>query len=127
MSSKRSARGRLFSDTNGEYRFWALTPTPYPIPHDGPVGRMLAATGRSPMRAAHLHFMVTAPGQRRLVTHIFVDSDPQREADSVFGVKESLVKVFEPQPAGTATPDGRELDGSWSKVRFDIVLAPAQE
>lgn len=121
-----AARAHLFSDDQGRYAFWGVTPTPYPIPHDGPVGRMLAATGRSPMRAAHLHFMVTAPGQRRLVTHIFVEDDPQREADSVFGVKESLVKAFEPQPAGTATPDGRELDGPWSKVRFDIVLAPAQ-
>ena len=42
-----SARAHLFSDDDGRYRFWGLTPTPYPIPHHGPVGRMLAATGRS--------------------------------------------------------------------------------
>ena len=40
-------------------------------------------------------------------------------------IKESLIKPFEAQPAGTPTPDGRELDGPWSRVRFDIVLAPA--
>ena len=61
--------------TTARYRFWAITPTPYPIPHDGPVGRMLEAVGRSPMRASHLHFMVSAEGRRTLVTHIFVVGD----------------------------------------------------
>ncbi len=67
-----AARGHLFTDADGRYRFWGVTPTPYPIPHDGPVGQLLAAVGRSPMRASHLHFMVKAGGFRTLVTHIFV-------------------------------------------------------
>jgi len=121
-----TGRAHLFSDDDGGFRFWAVTPTPYPIPHDGPVGAMLAATGRSPMRASHLHFMVTAVGLRTLVTHIFVRGDELLASDSVFGVKDSLVKDFEAQPAGTPTPDGRDLAGStWSRTRFDIVLAPA--
>ncbi|MER5516823.1 intradiol ring-cleavage dioxygenase [Streptomyces sp. NPDC002763] len=120
-----AARAHLFSDADGRYRFWGLTPTPYPIPHDGPVGALLAATGRSPMRASHLHFMVSAPALRTLVTHIFVRGDELLDRDSVFGVKESLVKDFVTQPAGTPTPDGRDLgERSWSRVRFDIVLAP---
>lgn len=121
------ARAHLYTDEHGEYRFWGLTPVPYPIPHDGPVGKMLAATGRSPIRAAHLHFMVTAPEHRTLVTHIFVEGDPQLEiGDSVFGVKDSLIKRFDEQPADTPTPDGRDLgDETWAKARFDIVLAPA--
>ncbi|KMS65625.1 hydroxyquinol 1,2-dioxygenase, partial [Streptomyces leeuwenhoekii] len=101
------------------------TPTPYPIPYDGPVGKMLEATGRSPMRASHLHFMVEAPGCRTLVTHIFVRGDELLDSDTVFGVKESLIKDFERRPPGTPTPDGRVVDGTWTKVRFDIVLAPA--
>lgn len=121
-----AARGHLFTDEEGRYSFWGLTPTPYPIPHDGPVGRMLQAVGRSPMRASHLHFMVSAEGHRTLVTHVFVRGDELLAHDSVFGVKESLVKDFAPQPAGTPTPDGRDLAGrAWSRVRFDIVLAPA--
>lgn len=119
-----AARAHLFTGPAGEYRFWGITPTPYPIPDDGPVGRMLAAVGRSPLRAAHLHFMVAAPGCRTLVTHIFPEGDPIGEKDTVFGVKDSLVKPFEQQPAGTPTPDGRAVDGTWSRVRFDIVLAP---
>jgi hydroxyquinol 1,2-dioxygenase len=121
-----AARGHLSSDSGGAYRFWALTPTPYPIPHDGPVGELLAATGRTPMRASHLHFMVSAAGQRTLVTHIFVRGDKLLATDAVFGVKDSLVMDFESQAPGTPTPDGRDLGGAgWSRVRFDIVLAPA--
>ena len=82
---------------------------------------------RSPVRAAHLHYMVTAPGYRTLVTHIFVAEDPQLEiGDSVFGVKESLVKPFDEQHPDSPTPGGRDFGGRpWSRVRFDIVLAPA--
>lgn len=121
-----AGRGRLHSGDDGSFRFWAVTPTPYPIPDDGPVGAMLAATGRSPMRASHLHFLVDAPGCRTLVTHIFVRGDEFLGSDSVFGVKDSLVKDFVEQPGGTPTPDGRDLGGeSWSRVEFDIVLAPA--
>jgi hydroxyquinol 1,2-dioxygenase len=115
-----AARGHLTADADGSFRFWALTPTPYPIPADGPVGRLLAATGRSPMRAPHLHFLVSAPGCRTLVTHIFVAGE-SLAGDSVFGVRESLVKPFE-RTSGPG-PDGRQLDGSWTRVRFDIVLA----
>ena len=33
---------------------------------------------------------------------------------------------FVEQPAGTSTPDGRDVGNqTWSRVRFDIVLAPA--
>jgi hydroxyquinol 1,2-dioxygenase len=121
-----AARAHLFTGTDGGYRFWAVTPTPYPIPDDGPVGELLAATGRSPMRASHLHFMVEAPHFRTLTTHIFVRGDELLTRDSVFGVRDSLVKEFVAQPPGTSTPDARELgDRAWARVRFDIVLAPA--
>ncbi|MDN4646181.1 dioxygenase family protein [Arthrobacter sp. PsM3] len=123
-----AGRARLFADDNGRYSFWGLTPTPYPIPHDGPVGKMLEAAGRSPVRASHLHFMVDAPGLRTLVTHIFVEGDPQIEiGDSVFGVKDSLIKRFETLAAGTPTPDGRDLGNqAWARTRFDVILAPAE-
>lgn len=120
-------RAHLFSDDDGGYRFWGLFPTPYPIPDDGPVGELLAATGRSPYRASHLHFLVTAPGFRTLVTHIFVAGDPLLETDSVFGVKESLINVWEHHGGDESTPDGRDLGGAtWASTRFDIVLAPGR-
>lgn len=120
-----AARGHLFSDDNGWYALWALTPTPYPIPYDGPVGKLLRAAGRSPMRAPHLHFMVTAQGCRRLVTHIFVKEGRLLGYDAVFGVRPSLVKEFIVHEDGDPTPGDRDLHGqSWSQARFDIVLAP---
>lgn len=125
--NRMAGRAHLFSDANGQYSFWGLTPTPYPIPHDGPVGKMLEATGRSPMRASHLHFMVTAERLRTLVTHIFVTGDELLKHDTVFGVKQSLIKEFVEQPAGTSTPDGRDLGNqTWARAHFDIILAPAE-
>ena len=70
--------------------------------------------------------MVSAERQRTLVTHIFVTGDELLTHDSVFGVKQSLIKDFVQQPAGTPTPDGRDLaDASWARAEFDIVLPPA--
>ena len=116
-------RAHLFSDSDGNYRFWGAKPVPDPIPTDGPVGRLLKAADRSPMRAAHLHFMVSAPGYRTVVTQMF-DAHDDVTRDSVFGVQQSLIKTYEDCPLGTPAPDRRTLDGEWSKIRFDIVLAP---
>lgn len=118
-----AGRAHLFSDEQGRYAFWGVRPVPYPIPHDGPVGKLLEAAGRGPMRPAHLHFMVDAPGYRRLVTHIFVRGCEYLSKDAVFGVRDSLVVDFAEQTAQTPTPDGRRVAGPWDRVRFDIVLA----
>jgi maleylacetate reductase len=115
-------RGWLRSAPDGNYRFWSVRPAPYPIPDDGPVGDLLTAAGRGPMRPAHLHFKVEAPGYRTLITHIFVAGDPYLDRDAVFGVKESLITDFAEHPVGPG-PDGRPLDGPWTSVEFDIVLA----
>ena len=76
------------------------------------------------MRAAHLHVMVTAPGFRTLVTHIFVRGDERAGLRHRVRRQGVARRDFEQQPAGTPTPDGREIDGTWSRTRFDIVLAP---
>jgi hydroxyquinol 1,2-dioxygenase len=119
-----AARGHLHTAPGGRYHFWAVTPTPYPIPDDGPVGALLRATGRSPMRASHLHLMVVAEGYRTLVTHVFPRGDAHLGSDSVFGVRESLVVDVHRRLPGTPTPDGRDLSGPWSRITFDLVLAP---
>jgi hydroxyquinol 1,2-dioxygenase len=59
------------------------------------------------------------------VTHIFVRGDVLLDTDAVFGVKDSLINDFVRQPAGTPTPDGRIVDGEWTRTRFDIVLPPS--
>ena len=119
-----AGRAHLFSADDGAYRFWGVTPTPYPIPADGPVGDLLSASGRHPMRAPHLHFMVSATGYRRLVTHIFVRGGDYLDSDAVFGVKSSLVVDFVEHPAGEPAPDGSSPTTAWTSAAFDIVLAP---
>ena len=121
-----AGRGWLSSGPAGEFRFWSVRPAPYPIPEDGPVGDLLKAAGRGPMRPAHLHFKVDAPGYRTLITHFFVAGDPYLDRDAVFGVKDSLVVEFTEQPAGTG-PGGRQLDGPWSSMTHDIVLARQED
>ncbi|MEY9928990.1 hydroxyquinol 1,2-dioxygenase [Catenulispora sp. GP43] len=121
---ERSAgRGWQRTDSGGGFRFWTVLPTPYPIPHDGPVGELLAAAGRGPMRPAHLHFKVTAPGHRTLITHIFVAGDPYLGSDAVFGVKDSLIVRAEHHRGGEA-PDGSRRAGEWTSMAYDLVLVP---
>jgi hydroxyquinol 1,2-dioxygenase len=118
-------RGHLFSDADGRFWFWTVKPTAYPIPQDGPVGELLAASNRSPMRPAHVHFMVEAPGFQRLVTHVFAEGDPYLDSDAVFGVKSSLITSFERNPPGTA-PDGTVMAAPYHTAGCDLVLAPDQ-
>jgi hydroxyquinol 1,2-dioxygenase len=56
------ARAVLTTDAQGRFAFRSILPVAYPIPTDGPVGRMLVASGRHPWRPAHVHFMIRAPG-----------------------------------------------------------------
>ncbi|MEV7990896.1 maleylacetate reductase and hydroxyquinol 1,2-dioxygenase domain-containing protein [Streptomyces sp. NPDC086077] len=115
-------RARLRSDAEGRLTFWSILPSEYPIPQDGPVGQMLAAVGRHPYRAPHLHFMIAALGHRRLVTQLFVAGGSYLDSDTVFGVKDQLVVDFAPQ-AGP-TPDGRSLDGEWRRLDHVFRIAP---
>lgn len=93
-------RARFRTDEQGRFHFWTLLPTSYPVPDDGPVGDLLRATGRHPMRPAHVHFMIAAPGHETLVTHVFVAGDPYLDSDAVFGVKQELIAEFQKAPEG---------------------------
>jgi hydroxyquinol 1,2-dioxygenase len=106
------ARGVLQSDEEGRFHFRTIVAEAYPVPVDGPVGELLRATARHPWRPAHLHFMVDAAGYEPLVTHVFRRGDPHLESDAVFGVRESLVADWRPQPDGTHL------------LEFDFVLNP---
>ncbi len=107
-------RARFRSDVAGRFTFRCVKPVSYPVPHDGPVGKMLTATGRHPMRPGHLHFMIEAPGCEKLVTHLFVKGDKYLKSDAVFGVKESLIVDFRNNKAGEA------------ECNFGFVLKPAR-
>ena len=89
-------RGRFTTGPDGKYNFYCLRPTSYPVPNDGPAGKLLQLLDRHPMRPAHIHFIVSAPGYKPLITQIFDRRDKHIEDDSVFAVKDSLVVDFEP-------------------------------
>ncbi len=118
-------RARLRTGEDGRFHFWSIMPAPYPIPDDGPVGDMLAATARHPWRPAHVHFMIAAEGYETLVTHIFVEGSPYLDSDAVFGVKNSLIREFASEAASHA-PDGTEMTSPWRKLSQDFGLKPAR-
>ena len=107
-----NARARFRTGADGKYWFRCVKPISYPVPHDGPVGKMLTATGRHPMRPGHLHFKIAAPGFDTLVTHLFVKGDEYLDSDAVFGVKQSLIVDF------------RKLKSGEYECRYDFVLKP---
>jgi hydroxyquinol 1,2-dioxygenase len=118
------ARGVLRSDADGKVYFKSVLAEAYPIPTDGPVGRMLDATARHPWRPAHMHFMIDAPGYERLVTHVFRDQDKYLDSDAVFGVRSSLITHWDRHEPG-ATPDGGRSTSPFYTLDFDFVLNKA--
>lgn len=100
LGDERRARGVLHTDAQGRTHFRSVVPAPYPVPTDGPVGRMLLAAGGHPWRPAHIHFRIRASGYRTLITHIFREPDPYLDSDAVFGVRSSLIGHFEHHAQG---------------------------
>jgi catechol 1,2-dioxygenase len=107
-------RGRFVTESDGSFEFWTVKPVSYPIPVDGPVGELLAATNRSNMRPAHLHVIASANGYRTVVTELYTDDDEYLDRDAVFGVKGSLVVHYE-----RVTGDRPHWE-----LRRDLVLTP---
>ena len=70
-------------------------------------------------RAAHIHAIVSAPGHGPVTTHIFDAENPYLDSDTVFGVKDSLVRQF--RPAGPGGPP----DVSYiAEMNFVLAAAP---
>jgi len=90
-------RGRFVTGKDGRFGIYCLRPTSYPIPFDGPAGKLLKLLDRHPMRPAHIHFIVTAPKYKPLTTQIFDRRDKHIFDDAVFAVKDSLVVDFLPR------------------------------
>ena len=118
-------RGRFRTREDGSYAFLAVRPTPYPIPDDGPVGKMLVATARHPWRPAHIHIIVRAAGYQTLVTHIFDRESEYLDSDAVFAVKPSLLRTFERRdPDDPERPKG--VEGEWCALECALALVPGE-
>lgn len=116
-----NGRGLFNTDEQGRFWFRTVVPSHYPIPTDGPVGRLLDATHRHPYRPAHIHFIASADGHEEVTTHAFVAGSPYIDSDAVFAVKEGLLVDFaECSDAERAAAHGVQVP--FSQAQFDIVL-----
>lgn len=107
-------RARFRTDAEGRYQFRSVKPSSYGVPSDGPVGRMLNALGRHPMRPAHIHFLISAPRYQTLTTALYIAGDRYLDSDVVFGARDSLVVDY-------------LRDGAYREaIEFDFALDPAK-
>jgi catechol 1,2-dioxygenase len=114
-------RGLFTTDADGAYWFRSVVPSSYPVPTDGPGGEMLRAMGRHPMRPAHIHYRVEAPGHRPVTTHVFVAGDEYLDSDAAFAVKEELIVV----PVRDSDPEHAAafgVGGPFADFVFDVRL-----
>lgn len=107
QQSEMNLRGVFTTDAGGRYEINTIVPTAYPIPGDGPAGRLLFDNGRHNWRPGHIHFVVAAPGHKDVITHVFDAGSDYLDSDAVFGVRRSLV-----------------LDMEAGEAEFDFVLEP---
>ncbi|KAL9622943.1 MAG: hypothetical protein Q9160_002661 [Pyrenula sp. 1 TL-2023] len=119
--------GRAVMKTDEQGRFWfkGIKPVPYPIPHDGPVGKLLMRLKRHPFRPSHVHFMFEKEGFDHLITALYLRHDPYETSDAVFGVKDSLLVDLGRVSAQQAS--GYDIkEGSWL-LEYDFVLVTEKE
>jgi hydroxyquinol 1,2-dioxygenase len=90
------------------------------IPMDGPVGDMIRAQKRHGYRPAHIHFVISAPGYRELVTALYIAGDDHIDSDTVFGVNESLIVSVNKKDAASPLPH-------LASLRYDFHMAAAKD
>lgn len=136
-------RAVMESDKHGIFWFKAIVPVPYPIPHDGPVGKLLKLLHRHCYRPSHMHFMFAKPGYDHLITYefrmssksdsnadvdnraLYLRNDPYETSDAVFGVKESLLVDLGEVNAEQASKYGVKEGGKL--MTYDFVLVTDEE
>jgi len=115
-------RGRFVTNKEGEYNFYCIKPTSYPIPFDGPAGELLQHMDRHPYRPSHIHLIVTGPGHRSLTTQVFSRDDEYLDSDSVFAVKDNLIVDFVPASADAGKGKGAKGQKPVWELKYDIKL-----
>lgn len=108
-------RGRFRTDAEGRFHFRSVRPAGYPVPTDGPCGVLLRAQRRHPDRPAHLHFMVSKPGFKVLVSQVYADDDVNLESDPTFGVTRQLIGRYALQSGGQS-----------ATLNYDFQLEPGE-
>lgn len=114
-------RRTIVTDAQGRYGFQSILPKGYGCPPGGSTHTLLDALGRHGQRPAHIHFFVTAPGQRKLTTQINIDGDEYLWDDFAFASREGLVppvtRVTDPKAIAE-----RGVDKPFASIDFDFRL-----
>jgi protocatechuate 3,4-dioxygenase beta subunit len=113
-------RGRFRTDAQGKYHFRTVRPAGYPVPTHGPIGELLRAQNRNPYRPAHIHFMVSTPGYKTLITQVFADDSEHLYSDVVFGVTKPLIGHLEYHAA--PTPEYPNVPDAYFTLTYDFVM-----
>ncbi|MGA9521290.1 MAG: catechol 1,2-dioxygenase [Myxococcaceae bacterium] len=119
--SEFNLRRRIETDDDGRYRFRSIMPAGYGVDLNGPTQTLLAQLGRHGKRPAHIHFFVSAPGQRHLTTQINISDDPLVNDDFAFATRDGLI----PRVVRRSDPEEirkRGLDGPFAEIEFDFVM-----
>ncbi len=116
-------RGVYHSGPDGRFLVKTIAPLGYAIPMDGPVGELILKTDISYFRPAHIHFIMSAPGYQKIITHLFKRGTEYLENDVVYGVKQELIADFTRHEPGVA-PGGERVDTPFWTIEYDFVLAP---
>ena len=98
--STMDCRGEFTTDADGNYLIRSVRPLFYSIPMDGPVGDMIKAQARHGNRPAHIHFLISAPGHREMVTALYIADDPHIMDDVVFGAHGDLIAAIKKDQPG---------------------------
>ncbi|KAK6464689.1 Intradiol ring-cleavage dioxygenase [Scheffersomyces coipomensis] len=114
-------RGVVHSKSDGSFVIKATRPVAYPIPHDGPVGKLLQKLNRHPYRPAHIHFIIEKPGYDKLITALYHKGDKYETSDAVFGVKSPLLFELDKLGEEKAKKYGMKADDWYLHWHFKIV------
>jgi catechol 1,2-dioxygenase len=114
-------RGQFRTDADGRYYFQSVRPAGYPVPMHGPSGELLRAQRRSPFRPAHIHFMISKPGFKTLVTQVFVDNTQHLEKDVTFAVTPRLIGRLKEHDTLDDAPKG--FTAPWCSLVYDLSIA----
>jgi protocatechuate 3,4-dioxygenase beta subunit len=114
-------RGKFTTDAEGKFWFKSVKPAGYPVPTDGPVGKLLHAQNRHPYRPAHLHFLAYKTDYKTLITQVFVDDDEHLQSDVVFGVTQDLIGDYRRHEEPRAD---RAAASPWYSLQYTFVMEP---
>jgi catechol 1,2-dioxygenase len=107
-------RGAVIADEEGRFKINTIQPAPYQIPTDGSCGALIRTAGWHAWRPAHLHLIVSAPGQLPITTQLYFTGDQYISDDIASAVKPELILTTTPAKSGKG-----------SEAVYDFVLDPA--